>query len=79
MVMGFVGLPLSEPYDSMAFTTSRPSMTAPNTVCFPSSHSVTTVVCAQKAIERVNTRSGTKQCGDEECAGVGVGSHNKEL
>lgn len=38
------GLPLSVPMASTALTTSIPSMTSPNTVCFPSSHGVVTVV-----------------------------------
>ncbi len=37
-------LPLEEPTASIAVTTSRPSITFPKTICFPSSQEVTAVV-----------------------------------
>lgn len=43
MTHGADGAPSSDPFDSIAFTTSIPSITLPKTTCFPSSHVVLTV------------------------------------
>lgn len=44
IVTACVVLPLLLPTDSIARTISIPSMTEPNTTCFPSNHGVSTVV-----------------------------------
>ncbi len=44
MVTGLTVLPVLDPWDSIALTTSIPFNTRPNTTCLPSSHGVLTVV-----------------------------------
>ena len=79
MVTGTLGRPLSAPCASIFFTTSRPSVTSPNTTWRPSSHGHTTVVmknCVMGGGEKSGWEARENRCAIDtpHLRAVGVGA-----